>query len=136
MTEEKLRRFRTLHGTLERISKQYASMQSAYFVSDSVRGGEATDAGRGRVISVQGTGHAGLAKKLVRLETTAAEYKQEIIEVEDWYDALPETTAEDMNIKNIIYDYYFEGMSWKDIGAKLGYTGQGAAQKIKRYWCK
>jgi hypothetical protein len=135
MTEERLLRIRALYKSLERINNRVESMiRSENFVSDSVRGGAATDAGRGHVISISGKGHAGLPKKLAELETIAAKYNKECIEVEDWYNALPESTSDALTIKGIIYDYYFAGNTMKETGAAWGYSAGGISAKLIKYW--
>jgi hypothetical protein len=137
MIEKRLLKIRALYKSIVRINKQIENMKRSQLVTDTVRGGEATGGqGRGRVIAVTGGGHPKLPKKLAELSDTGYLYWRECLEVESWYIGLPEETDEDLNIKNIIYYYYFEGWSWKDIGAMMGYTGQGTAQKMKRYWCK
>lgn len=137
MTQKELEKLPALRRRLEQIDRQINNAYvNGHIVIDTVRGKEATDQGKGRIISISGRGHDKLPEWEQEYHVKAKEYLQRIGELEAWLDSLPEETAEDIDAKTILQYKYRNGMKHREIAGLMGYSKEAVTKKLKRFWEK
>lgn len=119
MTKEKLKRYRRLLSELELLKRQLEKLEPE-FVSDSVSGSDSEFPYTNRKIHVEGYDLNSYKRKVSRLNKRIINKMNELVEEKD---SLIEFiyNLEDSEVRQIFIYKYLDGLTWKEIAAKMNY---------------
>ena len=130
MTRDELEKLPALYIKRNRLRMEIKEMaRASYPVTDVVKGGSAIN-GKGRTIIIEGTGHPLLPKK----KQDEYDCNNDIYNLEQWLDNLPEDTSEQSIIKSILIYKYIYNWTNEEIGKELHYDESGIRKKINRFF--
>lgn len=119
MTKEKLKRYRRLLSELELLKRQLEKLEPE-FVSDSVNGSDSEFPYTNHKMHVEGYDLESYKRKVARLNKRIINKMNELVEEKD---SLIEFiyNLEDSEVRQIFIYKYLEGLTWKEIAAKMNY---------------
>lgn len=119
MTKEKLKRYRRLLSELELLKRQLEKLEPE-FVSDSVNGSDSEFPYTNHKMHVEGYDLESYKRKVARLNKRIINKMNELVEEKD---SLIEFiyNLEDSEVRQIFIYKYLDGLTWKEIAAKMNY---------------
>lgn len=119
MTKEKLKRYRRLLSELELLKRQLEKLEPE-FISDSVSGSDSEFPYTNHKMHVEGYDLNSYKRKVSRLNKRIINKMNELVEEKD---SLIEFiyNLEDSEVRQIFIYKYLDGLTWKEIAAKMNY---------------
>ena len=119
MTKEKLKRYRRLLSELELLKRQLEKLEPE-FISDSVSGSDSEFPYTNHKMHVEGYDLNSYKRKVSRLNKRIINKMNELVEEKE---SLIECiyNLEDSEVRQIFIYKYLDGLTWKEIAAKMNY---------------
>lgn len=135
MTKEELSKIIVLYKSLNTLDRQIKKMNNGTNpVFDVVRGGVANNTGgRGQTIIIKGHGDENLGKKTQQYRIEFYCSLLLISKAEIWIGSLPEGTAKQKEIKDILTDRYLNEVSLETIAKERNSDRSTIGKKINKF---